>query len=184
MIEPREVTRTATQFVLRSDFPDVFITDEVGRDLYWVRSGVADGLGLWSLRDLGGDELVRVQQDESWPLPTYGVHRAGERVATVREAPGPPASRWLAAARTVVLGTPARLRYSVLAPGLEPLDVAADPKAVEYDFTRAGGRVATVALRWLDWAPTFGLGVSVADGEDPLLILAVTTMIESSWGRL
>lgn len=184
MIESGGATRIAAQFVLRPDFPNIFVTDEDGRDLYWVRSGVADHLGLWSLRDLTGHELVSVQLHRSWPLPAYGVYRAGERVATVREAPGPLSARWLAAARAVVAGAPGRLRYTVEGPAAERLEVAGDPRAVEYHFTRAGRDAATVGLQWLRWTPAFGLSVRVADGEDPVLILAVTAMIESSWGRL
>jgi uncharacterized protein YxjI len=184
MIEPGAATRTTAQFVLRSDFPDIFITDEDGRDLYWIRSAVADHIGLWSLRDLAGRELVSVQLHASLPLPTYGVYRAGQRVATVREAPGPPFSRWLGAARAFAAGTPARLRYAVESRGDGCLEVAGDPDAVEYHFTRAGRHAATVGLQWLSWAPAFGLSVRVADGEDPVLILAVTAVIESSWGRL
>jgi hypothetical protein len=184
MIESTAATRTGTQFVLRSDFPNVFVTDEQGRDLYWVRSGVADRVGLWSLRDLGGHELASVQQHEAWPLPSYGVYREGERVATVTEAPGPRAARWLGGLRSAVLGALPQLRYQVRAAGAGTLEVAAGPEAVEYHFTRDGRRAATAGLRWLPWVAGFGLGVSVAEGEDPLLILAVTAMIESAWGRL
>ena len=184
MLEPSEATQTATQFVLRSDFPNIFITDEDGRDRYWVRSGVAQRLGLWSLRDLTGHELVSVQQQTSWPLPAYGVYRTGELAATVHEAPGPRAARWREAIRIRVLGAPAGLRYTVHLPGAQDLDVASDPEAVEYHFTRAGRQVATVALQWLAWAPTLGLSVRIAQGEDAALILALAAMIESAWGRL
>src|SRR6266542_4057434 len=67
------------QFLLRPDFPNVFITDEQGRDVYWLRSGVADQVGLWSLRDLGGRELVQVAQHGPGLAPSYGVYRAGQR---------------------------------------------------------------------------------------------------------
>jgi uncharacterized protein YxjI len=184
MIEPSQATRTTTQFVLRSDFPNVFITDGDGRDLYWVRSGVAQGLGLWSLQDLGGHELVSARQEETWPLPSYGLYRAEERVATVREAPGTALARWRGAIRVLIRGTPARLRYTVRTPGAGTLEVSGDPGAVEYHLTRDGRRAASVALRWLAWAPTFGLSVHVDEGEDPLLILTITAMIESAWGRL
>jgi uncharacterized protein YxjI len=184
MIEPGRATGTATQFVLRPASPDIYVTDQDGRDRYWVRSGVAERVGLWSLRDLAGDELVGVRQEQSWPLPGYGVWRGGERVATVREAPGAATARWRAAIRTILAGAPAGLRYVVEAPGAEPLEVAAEPEAVEYQFTRAGRPAATVGLRWLSWAAAFGLGVCVADSEDTPLILAVAAMIESAWGRL
>jgi uncharacterized protein YxjI len=184
MPEPGEAIQTTTQFVLRSDFPNIFITNEDGRDRYWVRSGVAQRLGLWSLRDLTGRELVSVQQQTSWPLPTYGVYQAGEQVATVSEAPGPRAARWRAAIRMRLLGTPAGLHYTVHLPDAQDLEVESDPEAVEYHFSRAGRQVATVGLQWLAWAPTFGLSVRIAHGEDATLILALTAMIESAWRRL
>jgi hypothetical protein len=184
MIEPYQATQATTQFVLRSDFPNVFVTDEDGRDLYWVRSGVAQRLGLWSLQDLGAHELVSARQEKSWPLPSYGVYRAGKRVATVLEAPGPATARWRGAIRTLIRGTPARLRYTVQMPGTGRLEVSSDARAVEYHFTRAGRHAATVGLQWLAWASTFGLSVRVGQGEDPLLILTITAMIESAWGRL
>jgi uncharacterized protein YxjI len=184
MIEPQRTSQATTEFVLRPDFPNVFITDAGGRDRYWIRSGVAERLGLWSLRDLAGHELLGLRQVETWPLPGYSLERDGERLATVQEVRGPAAARWRDAVRMLVTGTPSRLRYSVLAAGGEPLEVEGDPTAVEYHFTRGGAHVATVGLRWLSWTPSLGLGVSVEPGEDPLLILAVTAMIESSWGRL
>jgi len=184
MVEPGGATRTTAQFVLRPDFPNVFVTDEDGRDLYWIRSGIADHLGLWSLRDLTGRELLSVQLHRSWPLPTCGVYRAGQRFATVRELAEGPAARWLAAVRAIVAGTPAKLHYSVETTGGGRLEVAGEPDAIEYHFTRAGRHAATVGMQWLSWASTLGLTLRVADGEDAVLLLAVTTMIESSWGRL
>ncbi len=122
------------QFLLRPDFPNVFITDEQGRDVYWLRSGVADQVGLWSLRDLGGRELVQVAQHGPGLAPSYGVYRAGQRIATVVQEPARGAARW-----------------------------------------RSG---------WLGCGLQVGTSVTVADGEDPELILALVAMIESAWGRL
>lgn len=172
------------RFLLRPDFPNVFITDEAGRDVYWVRSGVADQVGLWSLRDLGGRELVQVAQHGPRLAPSYGVYRAGQRVATVLQEPARGAGRWRSGVRTLVAGAPARLRYTVESPGAQPLDVDGDPAAIEYDLNRAGRPAATVGMRWLGCGVTVGTSVTVADGEDPELILALVAMIESAWGRL
>src|SRR6266498_4679489 len=90
------------QFLLRPDFPNVFITDEQGRDVYWLRSGVADQVGLWSLRDLGGRELVQVAQHGPSLAPSYGVYRAGQRIATVIQEPARGAARWRSGVRTLV----------------------------------------------------------------------------------
>ena len=98
MIEPQRTSQKTTEFVLRPDFPNVFITDAGGRDRYWVRSGVAERLGLWSLQDLAGHELLGLRQVETWPLPSYSLERDGERLATVQEVRGPAAAptspRW------------------------------------------------------------------------------------------
>jgi uncharacterized protein YxjI len=172
------------RFLLRPDSPNVFITDEAGRDVYWVRSGVADKVGLWSLRDLGGRELVQVAQHGPGLVPSYGVYRAGRRIATVVQEPARGAGRWRAGVRTLVAGAPARLRYSVQSPGAQPLDVDGDPAAIEYDLNRGGRPAATVGMRWLGCGLDVGTSVNVAEGEDPELILALVTMIESAWGRL
>src|SRR6266498_657619 len=119
------------RFLLRPDFPNVFITDEQGRDVYWLRSGVADQVGLWSLRDLGGRELVQVAQHGPSLAPSYGVYRAGQRIATVVQEPARGAARWRSGVRTLVAGAPAKLRYTVEAPGEPPLVVdGEDPELI------------------------------------------------------
>jgi uncharacterized protein YxjI len=171
-------------FLLRPDFPNVFITDEAGRDVYWVRSGVADQVGLWSLRDLGGTELVQVAQHGPRLAPSYGVYRAGQRIATVVQEPSRGTARWRSGVRTLVGAPPAKLRYTVETPGAPPLDVDGDPDAIEYDLCRGGRPAATVGLRWLGCGLQVGTSVTVGDREDPELILALVAMIESAWGRL
>lgn len=172
------------RFLLRPSYPDVFVTDEAGRDVYWVRSGVADQVGLWSLRDLAGRELVRVAQHGPRLAPSYGVYRAGSRVATVVQEPARGAGRWRRGMRTLVAGGPGKLRYTVRSPGAEPLGVDSDPAAIEYDLNRGGTPAATVGMRWAGCGLEVGTSVTVADGEDPELILALVALIESAWGRL
>jgi uncharacterized protein YxjI len=172
------------RFLLRPDFPDVYVTDEAGADVYWVHSAVADQVGLWSLRDLGGRELVQVAQHGPRLGPSYGVYRAGQRIATVVQEPARGAARWRSGARTLVRGAPAKLRYTLESPGAEPLEVDGDPAAIEYDLSRGGQPAATVGMRWAGCGMQVGTSVTLSDGEDPELILAVVAMIESAWGRL
>jgi len=140
------------RFLLRPDFPNVYITDEAGRDVYWVRSGVADQVGLWSLRDLGGRELVQVAQHGPRLAPSYGVYRAGGRVATVLQEPARGAGRWRSGVRTLVAGAPAKLRYTVRSDGSEPLDVEGDPaerRSVIFEHLRLASRLRQELAEWL-----------------------------------
>jgi uncharacterized protein YxjI len=171
------------RFLLRPDFPNTFVTDDAGRDVYWVRSGMGDQVGLWSLQDLTGRELVQVAQHGPRLTPSYGVYRAGRRVGTVREGEHGNGARWRSGVRTLVTGSPARLRYTVHGAG-EPLEVDGDPSAVEYDLNRGGRHAATVGLRWVDRAATVATSVEVHEDEDPELIIALVAMIEGAWGRL
>jgi uncharacterized protein YxjI len=171
------------RFLLRPDFPNTFVTDEAGRDVYWVRSGMAEQVGLWSLQDLTGRELVQVAQHGPRLAPSYGVYRAGRRVGTVRTGEHGNGARWRSGVRALVNGDPGRFRYIVQCGG-EPLEVDGDPSAVEYDLNRGGRHAATVGLRWVDRAATVATSVEVGEGEDSELIIALVAMIEGAWGRL
>jgi uncharacterized protein YxjI len=46
----------------------------------------------------------------------------------------------------------------------------------EYTFTRGDEPVATVSKKWFTFADTYG--VEIADGEDDVLILASTVVID------
>jgi uncharacterized protein YxjI len=171
------------RYMLRPDTAGAFVTDEHGRDVYWVRSAAAEQVGLWSLRDLGGNELLQVAQHGTPVARTYGVYRAGQRVGTVVQDPERGMARWRSGARALITGAPDRMRYRVRA-GATELDVDGDPSAIEYDLNRDGRPAATVGLRWLGRGLQVGTTVTVADGEDPELILALVAMIETAWGRL
>jgi uncharacterized protein YxjI len=46
----------------------------------------------------------------------------------------------------------------------------------EYSFSRGGSTVASVSKQWFSWADTYG--VQIAGGEDDVLILASTVVID------
>jgi uncharacterized protein YxjI len=65
---------------------------------------------------------------------------------------------------------------SVDVPGPDDLEARGDFTDHEYSFTRGRRTVATVSKRWFSWTDT--CGVDVAEGEDEILILASTVVID------
>jgi uncharacterized protein YxjI len=69
-------------------------------------------------------------------------------------------------------------RFSVDVPGPDDLEAQGDFTEHEYTFERAGRTVATVSKRWFAWTDTYG--VDIAEGEDDILILASSVVIDLS----
>ena len=69
-----------------------------------------------------------------------------------------------------------RCKFSVDVPG--PDDIEAQGSFLEYDykFTRGNQTVAEVSKRWFSLHDTYG--IEIAAGEDPVLILASTVVID------
>ena len=171
------------RFELQPSYPDIFVTDEAGRDAYWVH-GPTGRVGRWSLRSLAGGELAAVLQHGSPFLQRFGIYQRGRLLAVLRELPSPHVPRLAAAAWNALAGAPRRIRYAVDTCEGELLWVEGDATRLEYGFTRAGRRTATVSTRWLASAAACGVAVTLADPADTLLVLAATAAIESSWGRM
>ena len=139
---------------------DYYIRDDGGRDVFFV-DGKGFSLGeQLSFRDLEGRELAFIRQKLlSWG-PTYEVYRDGAPVAIVRKE----------------LFTLFRCRFTVDVPGPDDLEGLGDFMDHEYEFSRGGSRVATVSRQWFSWSDTYG--VDVAEGEDDVLILASTVVVD------
>ena len=119
-----------------------------------------------SFQDMGGNELVFIRQRLlSWGL-TYELQRAGGPTAVVKK------SLW-----TFFKD---RFTVDVAADGPTPddLEVRGDFWDHEYEFARGGQVVAAVSKRWFAWTDTYG--VDVADGEDDVLVLACTVVVDLS----
>jgi uncharacterized protein YxjI len=68
-------------------------------------------------------------------------------------------------------------RYSIAISGLDSFEAReGDLLKHEYSFTRQGYPVATVSKRWYNLTDTYG--VEIAEGEDDVLILACTAVID------
>ena len=67
-------------------------------------------------------------------------------------------------------------KFTVDVPGPDDLEAAGNFLDHEYSFSRGGRPVANVSKRWFSWTDTYG--VEIADGEDDVLILASTVVID------
>lgn len=139
---------------------DFVIKDEAGHDRFFV-DGKAFSFGdKLSFQDLKGNELAFIRQKLlSWG-PTYEITRDGELLAVVKKQ----------------LFTFFRCKFTVDVPGPDDLEAQGSFMDMEYSFERAGRTVAEVSKRWFSWSDTYG--VDIADGEDDVLILAATVVID------
>ena len=141
---------------------DFVIKDESGRDAYFV-DGKAFSFGdKLSFQDMQGNELAFIKQKLlSWGK-TYEIVRDGRVAAVVKRE----------------LFTLFRHRFTVDVPGPDDLEAQGSFTEHEYTFRRHDQVVATVSKRWFSWADTYG--VEVAEGEDPVLILASAVVIDQA----
>ncbi len=61
-------------------------------------------------------------------------------------------------------------------PGPDDLEATGSLTDHEYSFERHGETVATVSKHWFAWSDTYG--VDIGQGEDDVLILAATVVID------
>ncbi len=137
------------------------IRDEAGRELFWVDGKIFSLGHKLSFRNPAGEELAYIAQKLlSWG-PTYEIYRGGDLAAVVKK----------------VLFTFFSCRFTIDVPGPDDLEAAGDFLDHEYGFRRADGRAAaTVSKQWFAWTDTYG--VDIAAGEDDVLILAATVVID------
>ena len=139
---------------------DFLIREAGGADAFLVDGRAFSFADKLSFQDLQGNELAFIQQKLlSWG-PTYHIYRDGELAAVVKKD----------------LFTFFRCSFTVDVPGPDDLEAQGDFLEMEYTFTRAGKRVAEVSKRWFSWTDSYG--VDVAEGEDDVLILASTVVID------
>ncbi|MDB6112385.1 MAG: hypothetical protein JWR69_4135, partial [Pedosphaera sp.] len=113
-----------------------------------------------SFQDLEGHELAFIKQRLlSWGK-TYEIVRDGAIVAVVKKE----------------LFALFHHRFTVDVPGPDDLEATGNFLDHEYQFARGGTGVAAVSKKWFTWADTYG--VDIADGEDDVLILASTVVID------
>jgi len=140
------------------------IKDDAGQDRFLVQGKVFSIGDKLSFQDLQHNELAFIRQKVLSLGNTYEIDRGGRLFAEVKE-------KWLPLIRyrfTVDVGADG--------PGPGDLEIEGDFWAHEYRFTREGRHAAAVSLKWFTWADTYG--VDVAPGEDDVLILACTVVVD------
>jgi uncharacterized protein YxjI len=140
---------------------DFTIQDDAGRDVFFV-DGKAFSIGnKLSFQDMAGRELAFIRQKLlSWG-PTYVIEMAGGGEAVVKKQ----------------LFTFFQCAFTVDLPGTsDDLEAKGNLTDHEYTFERGGRPVATVSKQWFALADTYG--VDIADGQDDVLILASTVVID------
>ena len=139
---------------------DFAIKNEAGEDVFFV-DGKAFSIGdKLSFQDMQKNELAFIRQKLLAWGPTYEITRDGALAAVVKKH----------------LFTLFRCKFTVDVPGPDDLEAQGSFLDMEYTFTRGDQPVAEVSKRWFAWADTYG--VDITDGEDDVLILTSTVVID------
>ena len=143
---------------------DFTIKDDAGQDRFFV-DGKAISLGdQLSFQDMQHTELASIKQKLlSWG-PTYEIYHGGKLAAVVKEH----------------LWTFLKYRFTVDVnadgPTADDIEITGNFSSHEYVFTRGAEQIAQVSMKWFRWADTFG--VDVEPGQDDVLILACTVVVD------
>ena len=139
---------------------DFTIQNAAGEDVFFV-DGKAFSLGdKLAFQDLQGNELAFIRQKLLAWGATYEIHRAGALAAVVKKH----------------LFTLFHCKFTVDVPGPDDLEAEGNFLDMEYSFRRGTRMVAEISKRWFRWTDTYG--VDIADGEDDVLLLASTVVID------
>lgn len=155
----------STRYVLRQDlisFGDDFsIKNDAGDEVYSV-----DGKAFTLLReklsfqDRHGKELAFIREKLISLTPAYEILRDGELAAVVKKD----------------LINIFRCGFTVDVPGPDDLEATGSLLDYEYTFKRGSREVAVVSKKWFSLTDSYG--VEIADGEDPVLVLASAVVID------
>lgn len=145
-------------FCLGDDFA---IKDENGREAFYV-DGAAFTLlrQKLSFRDAAKREVAFIRERLIAMTPSYEILRDDEVAAVVKKD----------------LINVFRVGFTVDVPGPDDLEATGSLLDHEYTFRRHGRVVATVSKKWFSLMDTYG--VEIAEGEDAVLLLASTAVID------
>src|SRR4029453_17100446 len=153
-----------TRYLLREKPPpfgdDFWIENDRGERIFLVDDKVLRVRDTVVIKDVHGNELLKLQKRLLRARDTKAVERDGDTVATVKKA----------------LITPLRDRFTVELEDGGRLDVEGDILDHEYQVTRDGIPVANISKRWFRVRDTYG--VAVVPGQNDALVLAITVCID------
>src|SRR3954452_90644 len=156
----------ATPFRLRQKLvsigDDYWIEDAQGERVYKINGKAMRVRDTLILEDPDGHELLKIQEKKLRVRDTMEIEDSGgDTVATVKKA----------------LITPLRERFDVTVENGDDLEVKGNIVDHEYKIERDGDKVAEVSKKWFRVADTYGFEID--PGQDPVLILAVTAVVDS-----
>jgi uncharacterized protein YxjI len=140
---------------------DFYIEDEHGQKTFKVDGKVLRVRDTLVFRDMQGNKLAQIQEQLVRVKDTMKIEDAdGKTLATVKKA----------------IITPVRDRWTVKIKGGPDLDVQGNILDHEYRIGEGRQKVGEVSKKWFRVRDTYG--VEVAEGQDDVLILAVTVAID------
>ena len=141
---------------------DYWIENDRGERVYKVDGKALRLRKTLIFQDAGGAELVKIQERMLHVRDTMEIEdRNGNRIATVKKA----------------LITPLRERWAVKVADGPDLEVKGNILDHEYTIEDGRTKAAEVSKKWFRVADTYG--VEVAPGQDPVVILAVTAVLDT-----
>ena len=163
--ERRDARRGVTTYRMREKLfaigDDYWIEDNGGQRVLKVNGKALRVRDTLIIEDPSGRELYKIQERKLRVRDTMEIEDAnGHTIATVKKA----------------MITPLRERFKVELAGGGEIEVHGNVVDHEYEMERGGSKVAEVSKRWFRVADTYG--VEVADGQDPVLPLAITVVVD------
>ncbi len=140
---------------------DFYIENEQGQKIFKVDGKALRIRDTLKFRDMKGNELAKIQERKVRVKDTMKIEGpGGEDLATVKKA----------------IISPLRDRWTVKIKGGPDLDVQGNVLDHEYRIGEGRQKVGEVSQKWFRVRDTYG--VEVAEGQDDIVILAVTVAID------
>ena len=164
--EERRHEREADHYRMRQKLvsigDDYWIENDRGERVYKVDGKALRLRKTLIFEDARGAEMVKIQERMLHVRDTMEIEDGnGNRVAMVKKA----------------LISPLRNRWTVQVANGPDLEVKGNILDHEYTIGDGSTRAAEVSKKWFRVADTYG--VEVAPGQDPVLILAVTAVLDT-----